>query len=109
MWDWDVWFFIAVVSFIGGVALTAASYWVTDLLDRARARARRQLAGDAATFGEPTREQVEHAVPPAFVCPHCGASSWHPEDGRHGWCGRCHAYTGRPAGLDIPTDQERSA
>jgi hypothetical protein len=32
--------------------------------------------------------------PPAFVCPRCSAKSWHPDDGKHGYCGRCHAFTG---------------
>ena len=45
--------------------------------------------------------------PPAtsFVCPTCGAESWNPNDRRHGYCGRCKAFTGRPDGLDIPTDR----
>lgn len=30
---------------------------------------------------------------PAFTCPKCGATSHHPEDVRHGYCGRCHAFT----------------
>jgi ribosomal protein S27AE len=31
---------------------------------------------------------------PSFTCPDCGATSYHPEDVRHGYCGRCHAFTG---------------
>lgn len=31
---------------------------------------------------------------PSFVCPRCGARSYHPEDIRWGYCGRCHDYTG---------------
>lgn len=31
---------------------------------------------------------------PEFVCPVCGAESWNPNDRRHGYCGRCHDYTG---------------
>ena len=27
-------------------------------------------------------------------CPECGAASWNPNDGRYGYCGRCHRYTG---------------
>lgn len=38
--------------------------------------------------------------PPAFVCPKCTARSWHPEDGRHGYCGRCHEFTGDPLTQD---------
>lgn len=48
-------------------------------------------------------------LPPAFVCPDCGAQSWNPNDGEHGYCGRCHRHTGRPHGLDIPTDPRRVA
>ena len=33
--------------------------------------------------------------PPAYVCPICGKSSWHPEDGRQGFCNGCHAFTSR--------------
>lgn len=47
---------------------------------------------------------------PAFVCPTCGARSWNPNDGKWGWCGRCHAHTGRPSSLDIrATPDEESA
>lgn len=31
---------------------------------------------------------------PSFRCPVCAAVSYHPEDIRHGYCGRCHAFTG---------------
>lgn len=30
-----------------------------------------------------------------FECPRCGARSSHPEDIANGYCGRCHAFTGR--------------
>jgi hypothetical protein len=30
---------------------------------------------------------------PSFVCPICGAKSYHPKDIEHGYCGRCHAFT----------------
>jgi len=33
---------------------------------------------------------------PSFTCPECGATSYHPDDFRHGYCGRCHAFTGVP-------------
>lgn len=36
------------------------------------------------------------AIAPQFVCPTCGAASWHPDDRRHGYCGRCHAFTAAP-------------
>lgn len=41
-----------------------------------------------------TREPVSE--PSSFTCPCCGAVSYHPDDVRHGWCGRCHAFTGDP-------------
>jgi ribosomal protein L37E len=31
-----------------------------------------------------------------FVCPRCGAVSYHPADKAEGYCGRCHDYTGEP-------------
>ena len=34
-------------------------------------------------------------APPSFTCPTCGATSYHPDDVRHGYCGHCHAFTGR--------------
>lgn len=40
-----------------------------------------------------------HADTPAFICPRCGARSWHPDDAGHGYCGRCHAFT-RDEGTD---------
>ncbi len=30
-----------------------------------------------------------------FICPACGAASSSPEDLREGYCGRCHAFTGK--------------
>lgn len=32
----------------------------------------------------------------AFACPCCGAVSQHPQDVAHGYCGRCHWWTGDP-------------
>lgn len=29
-----------------------------------------------------------------FTCPRCGAVSHHPKDEEHGYCGRCHDFTG---------------
>ncbi len=29
-----------------------------------------------------------------FACPRCGAVSYNPNDIEHGYCGRCHAFTG---------------
>lgn len=34
----------------------------------------------------------------AFTCPKCGATSHHPEDERHGYCGNCHDFTASPTG-----------
>jgi len=31
---------------------------------------------------------------PSFTCPRCGAVSHHPKDIEHGYCGRCHDFTG---------------
>jgi hypothetical protein len=36
-----------------------------------------------------------------FTCPRCGAVSHHPKDEEHGYCGRCHEFTGA-APLIIP-------
>ncbi len=35
---------------------------------------------------------------PSITCPACGATSYHPDDKRHGWCARCNAYTSPPGG-----------
>lgn len=35
---------------------------------------------------------------PVFNCPKCQAISYHPEDVRQGYCGRCHEFTGLYAG-----------
>jgi ribosomal protein L37E len=29
---------------------------------------------------------------PSITCPRCGATSYHPADIAHGYCGRCHAF-----------------
>lgn len=31
---------------------------------------------------------------PSFTCPCCGATSYSRADIVHGYCGRCHTYTG---------------
>jgi hypothetical protein len=31
---------------------------------------------------------------PSFTCPVCGMTSYHPEDIRQGYCGKCHGWTG---------------
>jgi hypothetical protein len=58
--------------------------------DTEQASEYRQLQADVAELAR--RRGGTQA--PAFVCPDCGARSWHPDDGRHGWCGRCQAFTG---------------
>jgi hypothetical protein len=35
-----------------------------------------------------------------FTCPRCGTVSHHPDDLKHGYCGRCHDFTGIPAAQD---------
>ncbi len=32
----------------------------------------------------------------SFRCPCCGAVSHHPQDVEHGYCARCHWWTGDP-------------
>lgn len=49
----------------------------------------------------PTAHDVEQALerelgPLPFICPDCSATSYHPQDKRYGYCGRCRAYTGAP-------------
>lgn len=29
---------------------------------------------------------------PSFTCPHCGKTSYHPEDIKHSYCGNCHLF-----------------
>lgn len=56
---WAIWFAIAVIAFVLAMALTPVSYHVTARLDALLRRRRRDLAADAATFGEPSRDEVE--------------------------------------------------
>ena len=39
---------------------------------------------------------------PFFRCPRCEAVSYHPDDIRNRYCGRCHLFAGDPAGLLCP-------
>jgi hypothetical protein len=39
---------------------------------------------------------VSAPLSPAFACPCCGTVSHHPEDVAHGYCARCHWWTGDP-------------
>lgn len=32
----------------------------------------------------------------SFTCPVCGRTSYNPTDEREGYCGNCHAFTGKP-------------
>jgi ribosomal protein L37E len=34
----------------------------------------------------------QNRPPPSYICPHCGARSYHPEDVRNRYCGYCHRY-----------------
>ncbi len=42
------------------------------------------------------RVSAAESPPLPFTCPACGARSWHPEDARYGYCGRCHGVTAGP-------------
>jgi ribosomal protein L40E len=44
-----------------------------------------------ATHG-PDVELADAPIPPAYVCPRCGARSWNPHDAEHKYCARCHAF-----------------
>lgn len=33
---------------------------------------------------------------PSITCPRCGSTSYHPEDIRQGYCGRCNWWTSDP-------------
>lgn len=37
--------------------------------------------------------QLEQPQLAPFTCPACGATSHHPDDQAHGYCGQCHAFT----------------
>lgn len=95
--------FLAFVFVVAVLAMAAAA---AELLEKHVLRRRHRL--HQAGRRERVQAIAVELVTPAFVCPDCGAKSWHPEDGRQGWCGRCHRFTGRPAGLDIPAER-RSA
>lgn len=41
--------------------------------------------------GDPKRQLAD----PSFTCPRCGRTSHHPADAAQGYCGACHAWTGR--------------
>jgi ribosomal protein S27AE len=41
-------------------------------------------------------------VTSVFACPFCGSVSAHPQDIEHGYCGRCHAFTGESASEGEP-------
>lgn len=78
------------------ICLAAALVWVGDRIadwtDRIEARRLRQLEDDAATYGEPTREEVERAWCPAPL--HDCSPEW------------CDADCGCPPGecVQIPPD-----
>jgi hypothetical protein len=38
-----------------------------------------------------------------YVCPTCHQASQHPMDEAEGYCGNCHAFTGRHFGSQVPT------
>lgn len=39
---------------------------------------------------------ADDPLPMTFTCPQCEAVSHHPKDEQHGYCGRCHTFTGLP-------------
>lgn len=39
--------------------------------------------------------------PNSITCPDCHFTSYHPQDVLYGFCGNCHAYTGKPAGTEV--------
>jgi len=45
----------------------------------------------------------------SFTCPRCGTVSYHPDDIRFGYCGRCHWWTGDPqlGALDVIAQAEQ--
>lgn len=51
---------------------------------------------DKTQMQHPIDHRIRLTCPgtPSFTCPDCGATSYHPEDVRHGYCGACHAFTG---------------
>ena len=44
----------------------------------------------------------------SITCPRCGAKSYHPEDIRQGYCGRCHWWTSDPqlGQIEPPSEYE---
>jgi hypothetical protein len=44
--------------------------------------------------------------PASYVCPHCGAESWNPNDLMHRYCGRCHLYADDPVLLHRALEAE---
>jgi hypothetical protein len=53
------WLIVALVAFVLSIGLTAVSYRLAQAYTAVADRFRQQDAEDAATFGEPTREEVE--------------------------------------------------
>lgn len=52
----------------------------------------RRLAGEPYRWGAAGPDEP----PTVFTCPVCGAASRSVDDARHGYCGRCHTFTGEP-------------
>lgn len=44
-----------------------------------------------------TQGRKQHSI----TCPVCGFTSHHPQDIAYGFCGNCHAYTGKPATTQV--------
>lgn len=95
--------YLMFAAFVGFIVLAAVMWGGTPLLPHDHDA----LADDPADELAPT--PLGGRSRRYFQCPSCGARSHHPDDLRHGYCGRCKAYTGRPDGLDIHTDHRRTA
>jgi hypothetical protein len=55
------------------------------------------IAAHALGHNAICRLEAEVRGEPFFDCPVCHAVSYHPKDILHGYCGRCHDFTGKPA------------
>lgn len=68
----------------------------------------------APQLDEPSQRAMDMACiappeVPSFTCPHCGATSYSPDDIRENYCGRCHDRTGILAAFNDAVDQRRVA
>lgn len=68
------------------------------ILVRRTQRRNRTLEDENADLGEKVDVWVEaeREKQPSITCPVCAMTSYNPNDIREGYCGNCHAFTGRP-------------